>query len=53
MKKMQNIVYFILAISIVIALYLLDDTSDTLTMSLVVILFVSTSIFTYSNRRKR
>ena len=52
MKKPYNIVYFVLMIlSTIYVLFFYDKNESTL-MILAAILFVLTSIFTYSNRKK-
>ncbi|WP_158497952.1 hypothetical protein [Candidatus Izimaplasma sp. HR1] len=52
-KGIYNIIYAVVMVFLVAILVILPDLDDTLTLILASLAIILTSIFTYSNRRKR
>ncbi|WP_168169719.1 hypothetical protein [Candidatus Izimaplasma sp. ZiA1] len=53
MKKAYNISYFVFALGVFIYLLIPVSKPDSLSLFIVILLLFVTSVFTYSNRRKR
>lgn len=52
-KGIYNIIYAVVMIATILVIIFIKDLDDTITFILASVAFILTSIFTYSNRRKR